>query len=146
MLTNVPPVMLGTKHTRPTDSDHLHWKLIISRNQPDSGLSRCSGARFNPLHQCDPIPSVIVSFSCDLFRALPAFTIHTAVSQAQKAFANAKNTRVKMWGPTLTGLALVPILPYLYDHPIEVATERVFDWARRAYIARRKTEMPTEEK
>ena len=80
----------------------------------------------------------MVSFSCDLFRALPAFTIHTTVSQAQKAFANTKNKRVKMWGPTLTGLALVPLLPYLFDHPIEVATERVFDWARRAYISRRK--------
>ena len=77
------------------------------------------------------------SFSCDLFRALPAFTIHTVVSQAQKAFANTKNARVKAWGPTLTGLALVPMLPYLYDHPIEVATEHVFDWAREAYIAQR---------
>ncbi|KAF8351178.1 mitochondrial 18 KDa protein-domain-containing protein [Amanita rubescens] len=69
--------------------------------------------------------------------ALPAFTIHTVVSQAQKAFANTKNARVKAWGPTLTGLALVPMLPYLYDHPIEVATEHVFDSARKAYIAQR---------
>ncbi|KAJ9111382.1 hypothetical protein QFC19_001150 [Naganishia cerealis] len=37
--------------------------------------------------------------------ALPAFTIHTAVKQATKAFRNASSPRVKAWGPTVTGLA-----------------------------------------
>jgi fission process protein 1 len=59
---------------------------------------------------------------------LPAFTIHTAVRQAKKAFANASNPRVKAWGPTLTGLAIVPALPYIFDHPIERATDVIFEW------------------
>lgn len=63
--------------------------------------------------------------------ALPAFTIHTAVSQARKAFKNTQNTRLKSWGPTMTGLAIVPVLPYLFDHPVEAATDHVFDWIRR---------------
>ncbi len=67
-------------------------------------------------------------------RALPAFTIHTAVKQADKAFMNAKNVRVKTWGPTMTGLAIVPALPYLFDHPVEVATERAFDWIREQLV------------
>ncbi|KAI9001288.1 mitochondrial 18 KDa protein-domain-containing protein [Trametes punicea] len=60
--------------------------------------------------------------------ALPAFTIHTAVKQAKKAFVNVQNPRVKSWGPTVTGLAIIPILPYLYDKPVEHATDVVFEW------------------
>jgi len=62
--------------------------------------------------------------------ALPAFTIHTVVAQAKKAFVNAKNPRVKAWGPTMTGLAVVPALPYLFDHPVEQATDKAIDWIR----------------
>lgn len=62
--------------------------------------------------------------------ALPAFTIHTAVKQAKKAFVNSTNVRVRTWGPTVTGLAIVPVLPYLFDHPVEHVTEKVFDWIR----------------
>jgi fission process protein 1 len=35
---------------------------------------------------------------------------------------------ITAWGPTLTGLAVVPILPYLFDHPVETATEAAFKW------------------
>jgi len=66
--------------------------------------------------------------------ALPAFTIHTAVRQAKKAFVNAKSSRVKTWGPTLTGLAIVPILPYLYDKPIEHVTDFAFEWVEKKLI------------
>ncbi|TFK74402.1 hypothetical protein BDN72DRAFT_955744 [Pluteus cervinus] len=66
--------------------------------------------------------------------ALPAFTIHTAVKQAKKAFANTQNVRVRAWGPTITGLAIVPVLPYLFDHPVEHVTDKVFDWIRERLI------------
>lgn len=61
-------------------------------------------------------------------RALPAFTIHTAVKQAKKAFDRSSNLRLRTWGPTVTGLAIVPALPYIFDHPVEVATDRAFEW------------------
>ncbi|KAI0723023.1 mitochondrial 18 KDa protein-domain-containing protein [Earliella scabrosa] len=60
--------------------------------------------------------------------ALPAFTIHTAVRQAKKAFANAQNPRVRTWAPTATGLAIIPILPYLFDKPVEHVTDIAFEW------------------
>ncbi|KAI0091851.1 mitochondrial 18 KDa protein-domain-containing protein [Irpex rosettiformis] len=60
--------------------------------------------------------------------ALPALTIHTAVKQSKKLFVNATNPRVKTWGPTATGLAIVPVLPYLYDKPVEHATDFAFEW------------------
>ncbi|RDX53238.1 hypothetical protein K466DRAFT_643095 [Polyporus arcularius HHB13444] len=60
--------------------------------------------------------------------ALPAFTIHTAVKQAKKALANAQNPRIRVWGPTATGLAIVPALPYIFDKPVEHATDIIFEW------------------
>jgi fission process protein 1 len=72
-------------------------------------------------------------------RALPAFTIHTAVAQAKKAFKNTQNPRIKAWGPTVTGLAIVPVLPYLFDHPVEHVTDRVFDWIRQKLVEQKKT-------
>ncbi|KAF8607642.1 hypothetical protein BDV93DRAFT_519667 [Ceratobasidium sp. AG-I] len=66
--------------------------------------------------------------------ALPAFTIHTVVRQSAKAFVGVKNIRVKAWGPTVTGLAVVPFLPYLFDHPVEHATDRVFDWIKEQVV------------
>ncbi|KAG6903332.1 hypothetical protein C0995_013085 [Termitomyces sp. Mi166 len=71
--------------------------------------------------------------------ALPALTIHTAVAQAKKAFKNVQNVRIRTWGPTATGLAIVPILPYLYDHPVEHITERAFDWIREKIIESNKS-------
>ncbi|KAK7061498.1 mitochondrial 18 KDa protein-domain-containing protein [Favolaschia claudopus] len=62
--------------------------------------------------------------------ALPALTIHTAVKQAKKAFDKVQNPRVRTWGPTFTGLAIVPALPYIFDHPVEHVTETVFNWIR----------------
>jgi len=60
--------------------------------------------------------------------ALPAFTIHSAVKYSAKVFAKAKNTRVKVWGPVATGLSIVPFLPSIFDHPVEVAVEKAFDY------------------
>ena len=59
---------------------------------------------------------------------MPAFTIHTAVRQAKKAFTNVQNPRVKTWGPTITGLAIVPVLPYIFDKPVEHVTDIAFEW------------------
>ncbi|KAH6915447.1 mitochondrial 18 KDa protein-domain-containing protein [Coprinopsis sp. MPI-PUGE-AT-0042] len=78
--------------------------------------------------------------------ALPAFTIHTVVAQAKKAFVNAKNPRVKLWGPTVTGLAIVPALPYMFDHPVEHATDRVFGWIREKLIECNQAKVPADRK
>ena len=48
--------------------------------------------------------------------------------QAKKSFDKSTNLRVRAWGPTVTGLAIVPALPYLFDHPVEAATDHVFEW------------------
>jgi len=81
--------------------------------------------------------------------ALPAFTIHTIVKQSARLFKHTVNPRTKSWGPTLTGLAVVPILPYLYDAPVEFATEYVFElfedkWYHRVAARRREKERKKE--
>ncbi|KAI0080707.1 hypothetical protein K474DRAFT_1682443 [Panus rudis PR-1116 ss-1] len=66
--------------------------------------------------------------------ALPAFTIHTAVKYTKKAFAHSQNPRIRSWGPTVTGLAIIPVLPYLYDKPVEHATDFAFEWIEKKII------------
>ena len=68
-----------------------------------------------------------------LYRALPAFTIHTAVKQAKKAFANVQNPRVRTWAPTITGLSIVPVLPYIFDKPVEHVTDIAFEWIEKQF-------------
>jgi fission process protein 1 len=41
---------------------------------------------------------------------------------------------MKTWGPTVTGLAIVPVLPYFFDHPVEEVTDRAFDWIEEKVI------------
>lgn len=58
------------------------------------------------------------------------------MAQSRKAFSSAYSPRIKTWGPTMTGLAIVPILPYLFDHPVERATDTAFDWIRQKLMER----------
>lgn len=50
------------------------------------------------------------------------------VRQSKRLFTNVRNPRAVAWGPTLTGLSAVPVLPYLFDHPVERATDIAFKW------------------
>lgn len=56
--------------------------------------------------------------------ALPAFTIHTQV-RFGKVFFKKLGIFTK-WGPTVSGFALIPLLPYLFDHPVEIGIEKLF--------------------
>lgn len=57
---------------------------------------------------------------------LPAFTIHSIVRYSGRALKDAKNPRIRVYGPIGLGLAAVPALPYLFDHPVETAVEWIF--------------------
>ncbi|MCJ1314754.1 hypothetical protein MMC15_000066 [Xylographa vitiligo] len=57
---------------------------------------------------------------------LPAFTIHSVVRYSGQALKNAKNTRIRTYGPIGLGLAAVPFLPYMFDKPVENAVEWTF--------------------
>lgn len=57
---------------------------------------------------------------------LPAFTIHSIVRYSGRALKDSKNVRLRTWGPIGLGLAAVPALPFLFDHPVETAVEWIF--------------------
>ncbi|KAL8732045.1 MAG: hypothetical protein Q9166_002997 [cf. Caloplaca sp. 2 TL-2023] len=57
---------------------------------------------------------------------LPAFTIHSIVRYSGRALKTAKNTKIRSYGPIGLGLAAVPLLPYMFDHPVETAVEWTF--------------------
>ncbi|KAF2877272.1 mitochondrial 18 KDa protein-domain-containing protein [Massariosphaeria phaeospora] len=57
---------------------------------------------------------------------LPAFMIHSIVRYSGRALKDAKNKTVRTWGPIGLGLAAVPFLPYIFDEPVEHATEWLF--------------------
>lgn len=61
--------------------------------------------------------------------ALPAVTIHSTVRYSSLLFKNAKSTAVRRYGPVGLGLAVVPLLPYIFDEPVETAVDYVFDTA-----------------
>ncbi|KAG8631822.1 hypothetical protein KVT40_000962 [Elsinoe batatas] len=57
---------------------------------------------------------------------LPAFTIHSLVKYSGRAMKDVKNVKVRTWGPIGLGLAAVPALPFMFDEPVERATEWIF--------------------
>lgn len=58
---------------------------------------------------------------------LPAFTIHSVVKHSAHLFSKFKSPRMRIAGPTAAGLLTVPLLPFLFDHPVETVVERLFD-------------------
>ncbi|ODV90374.1 hypothetical protein CANCADRAFT_2103 [Tortispora caseinolytica NRRL Y-17796] len=69
--------------------------------------------------------------------ALPAFTIHSTVKYSTKLFKDSPNPRLRLWGPVGLGLAVVPMLPYFFDEPVEKVVDWGTDELMHAYAARR---------
>ncbi|KAI8846152.1 mitochondrial 18 KDa protein-domain-containing protein [Chytridium lagenaria] len=57
----------------------------------------------------------------------PALTVHQVVHQSAKLVRNLPKGHLRSFGPTILGLSIIPILPTLFDHPIEIMTQRAFD-------------------
>ncbi|KAF9222040.1 hypothetical protein BS17DRAFT_784341 [Gyrodon lividus] len=87
------------------------------------------------VHYSEPTRLGLVAVKRAVFQslasmALPAFTIHTIVSRSKPFFTSRfKSPRIRTWGPTLSGLAAVPVLPYLFDEPVEKAVDGLWEWA-----------------
>ncbi|KAJ7276140.1 mitochondrial 18 KDa protein-domain-containing protein [Mycena haematopus] len=94
------------------------------------GPSALEAAHFSEPVRISMVAVERATFQSIASMALPALTIHTAVKQAKKAFAKVQNPRIRTWGPTFTGLAIVPVLPYLFDHPVEHVTDKAFSWIK----------------
>jgi mitochondrial fission process protein 1 len=74
-----------------------------------------------------PLTQVVVeraAFQALASLALPAFLIHSTVSVAKKVCA--RIGRFQRWGPSIAGLAFIPLLPLYLDEPVEHAIEWSF--------------------
>ncbi|KAL0485790.1 mitochondrial fission protein [Acrasis kona] len=56
---------------------------------------------------------------------LPMFFVHQTVHVAAAVMKKFGGTN--RWIPTIAGLAVIPALPYLFDHPVEYALDKTFD-------------------
>ncbi|OCB84599.1 hypothetical protein A7U60_g8586 [Sanghuangporus baumii] len=68
--------------------------------------------------------------------AFPALTIHTLVRYSGRAMSRIPrlSPRTRAWGPTCIGLAAVPFLPYIFDKPIEEATDAAAEWLEHRWL------------
>lgn len=64
---------------------------------------------------------------------LPAFTIHSAVRYSSVLFKNSNSKALKSYGPVGIGLSIVPLLPYVFDEPVEKAIDLIFDKGEEFY-------------
>lgn len=65
--------------------------------------------------------------------ALPAFTIHSAVRYSSYFFKNLTSKTLKTYGPVGFGLSIVPLLPYLFDKPVEHMVDYIFEKGEQIY-------------
>ena len=108
----------------------LHPEANVNDLPPSSSALQPQSESMKPrVAPIDDYRAVMVQravFQSIASMGLPAFTIHSIVRYSGRALKNAKNVRVRTWGPIGLGLAAVPALPFLFDKPVEHATEWVF--------------------
>ena len=84
------------------------------------------GVRGTELRRTMVERAVFQSFASMIF---PAITIHEMVRLTKRhVFPRIQAGRYMRWGPTMCGLGVIPFLPFMYDHIVEVACERIFDY------------------
>ena len=114
---------------------YLRNQRVLHPHPPGTIAQGISDARQGGEVAVKPVPAIEDYRSVMVQRAvfqsiasmgLPAFTIHSVVRYSGKALKNAKNTKIRSWGPIGLGLAAVPFLPFIFDKPVEEATEYVF--------------------
>lgn len=103
----------------------LQTSLGLSTTGDGTGLPTTPG-RVVPIEDYRTVMVQRAVFQGLASMGLPAFTIHSIVKYSGRAMKNVKNTKIRTWGPIGLGLAAVPALPYMFDEPVEKATEFVF--------------------
>ncbi|GAA99527.1 uncharacterized protein L969DRAFT_93985 [Mixia osmundae IAM 14324] len=101
-----------------------------ARAEKRTALDRLTGRGIEDLSASTEVGLRVVkraTFQATASMLFPALTIHTTVKQSGRLFKNAKSPRVRAWGPTVLGLAVVPALPYIFDEPVEHGVDFIFN-------------------
>jgi fission process protein 1 len=101
-------------------------RILTPETDEDRRESELHGKKIPAIEDFRAVMAQRAVFQSIASMGLPAFTIHSIVRYSGQAFKNVKNVRLRTWGPIGLGLAAVPALPFMFDHPIETATEYVF--------------------
>jgi len=125
--------------TTPTTTTSTGEKVQVGESRSlgagitgDSVAKQAPGGRVVPIEDYRAVMAQRAVFQGLASMGLPAFTIHSIVRYSGRALKNAANAKLRTWGPIGLGLAAVPALPYMFDEPVEIATEWVFHNAFRA--------------
>ncbi|KAJ5175353.1 uncharacterized protein N7482_001230 [Penicillium canariense] len=127
------------------DASHSHEQIF--RGMATGNISKPLTSEGSETDSLTPWPTTKISLAEDyrmvmakraVFQGiasmgLPAFTIHSVVRYSGRAVKDVKNTFLRTWTPIGLGLAVVPFLPYLFDHPVETAVDWTFSTALRIY-------------
>jgi len=94
--------------------------------QPEQNLVAPVTGKVAPIDHWGTVMAQRAVFQSVASMGLPAFTIHSIVRYSGRALKDVKNVRIRTWGPIGLGLAAVPALPFMFDKPVEHATEWIF--------------------
>ncbi|KAL8677695.1 MAG: hypothetical protein Q9186_005908 [Xanthomendoza sp. 1 TL-2023] len=95
-------------------------------NQPGSNPAAFKPGHVPAIEDYRSVMAQRAVFQSVASMGLPAFTIHSIVRYSGRALKQVKNTRIRTYGPIGLGLAAVPLLPYMFDQPVETAVEWTF--------------------
>jgi fission process protein 1 len=115
----VPPRLVSFSYA-------LTWGYVFS----DIGFSAYNARKLHPENVAFLKDRVgrAASFQLVGSVALPFLIIHSGVKYSAKLFDRLAPSQrlVRAWGPSAVGLAIIPLLPALVDHPVEQAVDFAF--------------------
>ncbi|KAL2760095.1 hypothetical protein ACRALDRAFT_2038804 [Sodiomyces alcalophilus JCM 7366] len=115
------------------ESAEHHEKPVGGRGVESAEGSHVQPGKVSPLEDYRTVMVQRGIFQTFASMGLPALTIHSTVKYSGRAMKNMKNTKLRTWGPIGLGLAVVPVLPFLFDEPVENAVEWLFYRGFEAY-------------
>jgi fission process protein 1 len=99
----------------------------VAANKSDQGSGQLTQSKPYPaIEDYRAVMAQRAVFQSVASMGLPAFTIHSVVRYSGRALKDVKNQKIRTWGPIGLGLAIVPFLPFIFDEPVEKATEWIF--------------------
>ncbi|KAL2866875.1 mitochondrial fission process 1 family protein [Aspergillus lucknowensis] len=106
---------------------------LTSSDPPESELTPWPTAHVPLIEDYRMVMAKRAVFQSVASMGLPALTIHSVVKYSGRALKGSKTTFMRTWVPIGLGLAVVPFLPYVLDHPVDEAVDWLFRTCLRAY-------------
>jgi len=100
----------------------ISWAYVIGDVGVEAMRERERGSSSDIIMRTATKRAIFQSLASMIF---PMFTIHQTVHLT--AVLMKKFGRTNKWIPTIAGLAMIPALPFLFDHPVEHTLDNLYD-------------------